>query len=150
MRMIGQWQIRRRLVEEDLLLWAWRRRERSHQPHFTVGELGEGQNWAVREALVVAQRLVRTRLLAVSEGAYRLTERGLRYTEDLIRRHRLYESYLYGLGYPTDHVHAPADRVEHHLSPATVAALAKATSDTPLDPHDKPIPPEPPTRKNHE
>jgi manganese/zinc/iron transport system permease protein len=139
-RAVARWGMRRRLVEEDLLLWAWRRFESHAEPAFTVGELRSGQRWSVAKAETVVRRLARSKLLALKAHGYALTERGRRFTEDLIRRHRLYESYLHDLGYPSDHVHAPADRVEHHLSPETVEALVEATANPALDPQGKPIP----------
>lgn len=72
-------------------------------------------------------------LVATRDGAVRLTERGQRLGAVLVRRHRLWEGYLVDLaGLPADHVHAPAEVLEHlGLEPGTVAAL---------DPHGRPIP----------
>ena len=60
----------------------------------------------------------------------------------LLRRHRLYESYLGELGYPPDHMHDPADRVEHYIPPAITEAVEEAAHFPERDPHDRPIPPE--------
>jgi len=139
-RALTQMNLGRRLVEEDLLLWAWRRRERVTSENFTVRDIGGDQNWSLKKAAATAGRLVRSGRLSIKEGTYGLTEKGLAYTRDLIRRHRLYESYLHEIGYPTDHVHSPADRVEHHLTPQVVDALAEVVHDPEVDPQGRPIP----------
>lgn len=140
-RIVGQWNLRRRLVEEDLLLWAGRRLEASAGVGaFTISDLRSDQSWTVSKAASVARRLVRGGLLHAANGVYSLTDRGRGFTVELLRRHRLYESYLFDIGYPTDHLHAPADRAEHHLSPRMIDALAEATDDRDVDPQGKPIP----------
>ncbi|HTE18966.1 MAG TPA: iron dependent repressor, metal binding and dimerization domain protein [Armatimonadota bacterium] len=78
-------------------------------------------------------------LSARGEG-YLLTDAGRARAVELLRRHRLYESYLDDLGYPSDHLHEAADRVEHHLSPAMTAAINVATEHPRRDPQGKPIP----------
>jgi manganese/zinc/iron transport system permease protein len=139
---VAQSRLRRRVADEDVLLWAGRRQEvESAAPAFTVRELSQAQEWLPSEAAVTVRRLVRERLLRDGEGTYQLTQEGATRALDLLRRHRIYESYLDDLGYPTDHLHAAADRVEHHLSPAVTAALNVATDNPRLDPQGKPIPP---------
>jgi Mn-dependent DtxR family transcriptional regulator len=124
-----------------VLLWSGRRLEAGETPAFTVRELSQGQEWLPAEAGAVANRLVQRRLLSSSSNGYALTESGKSAAVELLRRHRLYESYLGDLGYPTDHVHGPADRVEHHLSPALTAAVDEAAHHPERDPQGKPIPP---------
>lgn len=138
-RIADQWRLRRTLVDEDLLLWAWRRNEVG-ETAFTMQQVSGDSEWRGRQPAASARRLARRGLLAAVQGVYTLTQQGQSFTRDLIRRHRLYESYLYGLGYPPDHLHDPADRVEHHLTPDTVDALVQATEQPTVDPHDKPIP----------
>lgn len=139
-RAFARWNFGRRFVEEDLLLWAWRRKERMVKENFTIRELEGDRNWSFKKAAAIVGRLVRSGSLSIREETYRLTEKGLSYTRDLVRRHRLYESYLHEIGYPTDHIHGPADRVEHHLTPRVVDALAEATHDPGVDPQGRPIP----------
>jgi hypothetical protein len=63
----------------------------------------------------------------------------------IYRRHCLYlpfinESYLENLGYPEDHVHTAADRVEHFISPQLAEAVDAAAGNPVTDPHGKSIP----------
>jgi manganese/zinc/iron transport system permease protein len=140
MRALTHWNLRRRLIEEDVLLWVWRRQEGRPRATFTLGELGQARGWPLPKAAAVARRMIQAKFLKLKKGMYTLTDKGASATTGLIRRHRLYESYLHDIGYPTDHVHDPADRAEHHLSPEMLDAIDKATSHPDVDPQGKPIP----------
>lgn len=68
-----------------------------------------------------------------------LTDSGRRRARGIVRSHRLWESFLAAeLGLPPDHVHAPAERLEHVTSEEMQRRLA--TDAGPRDPHDRPIP----------
>jgi Mn-dependent DtxR family transcriptional regulator len=84
---------------------------------------------------------VRAGFLGLRGKRYVLTPRGSGRATDLLRRHRLYESYLGELGYPPDHIHDPADRVEHYIEPGITEAVEEAAHFPTRDPHDRPIPP---------
>jgi DtxR family Mn-dependent transcriptional regulator len=70
-----------------------------------------------------------------------LTPEGTRAALEVIRHHRLIESYLHqSLGYGWDEVHAEADRLEHAISEDFEARIAKALGEPQRDPHGEPIP----------
>jgi DtxR family Mn-dependent transcriptional regulator len=69
-----------------------------------------------------------------------LTADGVQAAQELVQRHRVYESYLENLGYAEDHVHAAADRVEHFISPQLAQAVDAAAGNPSIDPHGKTIP----------
>jgi DtxR family Mn-dependent transcriptional regulator len=70
-----------------------------------------------------------------------LTPEGERAALEVIRRHRLIESYLHqSLGYAWDEVHDEADRLEHAISQNFEARIAKALGEPQRDPHGEPIP----------
>lgn len=70
-----------------------------------------------------------------------LSPEGTRAALEIIRHHRLIESYLNQvLGYSWDEVHAEADRLEHHISEAMEERLAEALGHPLVDPHGDPIP----------
>jgi DtxR family transcriptional regulator, Mn-dependent transcriptional regulator len=70
-----------------------------------------------------------------------LSEMGIKEALEIIRRHRLLESYLHQkLGYTWDEVHAEADRLEHVISTEMEERLALALDDPLTDPHGDPIP----------
>ena len=83
-------------------------------------------------ALAVVARA--RRLGLVRRDAMRLTTAGRERATDVVRRHRLWETYLVErAGLAGDHVHAPAERLEHLLD-----ALPPQTPE--VDPHGRPIP----------
>jgi manganese/zinc/iron transport system permease protein len=59
----------------------------------------------------------------------------------VVRAHRLWEAYLdRHFAIPADHLHAPAERVEHFITPAMREELAQDLAGQERDPHGKPIP----------
>ena len=72
----------------------------------------------------------------------KLTKKGESLALEVIRTHRLIESYLYeALGVPWDEVHDEAEALEHAISPRLVARIAEAMGNPTHDPHGEPIPP---------
>lgn len=70
-----------------------------------------------------------------------LSEHGERTALEIIRHHRLIESYLnLKLGYSWDEVHAEAERLEHVISEEMEERLADALGHPLTDPHGDPIP----------
>jgi DtxR family Mn-dependent transcriptional regulator len=71
----------------------------------------------------------------------RLTESGRRIALEVIRHHRLLESYLAEvLGMPWDRVHAEAEVLEHVLSDDLEALIDAKLGSPTIDPHGDPIP----------
>ena len=70
----------------------------------------------------------------------RLTGDGRRIALEVIRHHRLLESYLAELGMPWDRVHAEAEVLEHVLSDELEALIAAKLGHPTVDPHGDPIP----------
>jgi DtxR family transcriptional regulator, Mn-dependent transcriptional regulator len=71
----------------------------------------------------------------------RLTEAGRRIALEVIRHHRLLESYLSEvLGMPWDRVHAEAEVLEHVLSDDLEELIAAKLGNPTVDPHGDPIP----------
>ena len=70
-----------------------------------------------------------------------LTARGDRVALEVIRHHRLLESYLADvLGMPWDRVHDEAEVLEHYISEELEERIADALGDPRHDPHGDPIP----------
>jgi DtxR family Mn-dependent transcriptional regulator len=71
----------------------------------------------------------------------RLTEEGETVALEVVRHHRLLETYLTEqLGYDWTSVHDEADRLEHHISEEFERRVADALDDPAVDPHGDPIP----------
>ena len=70
-----------------------------------------------------------------------LTEEGETVALEVLRHHRLLESYLTEhLDYDWSEVHDEADVLEHHISEEFERRVAKALDDPEVDPHGDPIP----------
>ena len=70
-----------------------------------------------------------------------LTEEGELVALEILRHHRLLESFLTEqLDYDWADVHEEADRLEHHVSDELAARIAEALGNPGVDPHGDPIP----------
>jgi DtxR family transcriptional regulator, Mn-dependent transcriptional regulator len=71
----------------------------------------------------------------------RLTDQGRRVALEVVRHHRLLETYLHDeLGVPLDRVHDEAEALEHVLSEEVEALIAAKLGHPTHDPHGEPIP----------
>ncbi|MFT3686830.1 MAG: metal-dependent transcriptional regulator [Phycisphaerales bacterium] len=74
-------------------------------------------------------------------GGIKLTAKGRRAAVDVIRRHRLIETFLVRtLKLDWSVVHGEAERLEHAVSPAVVDAIDALLGHPAVDPHGDPIP----------
>jgi hypothetical protein len=129
-----------RILREDLLLMLYRVDEidprRQLRPSEAVTAVGGG--WLARWALAMLRRRGRVEL---QNGHLRMTDDGRWRAARLVRGHRLWEAYLVKhLGLPADHVHAPADRLEHFTGEPLREHLQEAIEDAGQDPHGREIP----------
>ncbi|MDA1081155.1 MAG: metal-dependent transcriptional regulator [Gemmatimonadetes bacterium] len=88
------------------------------------------------------QRLARLGLVHTERyRGTRLTESGRAVALQLIRRHRIIESYLVSrLGFAWDDVHDEAERLEHAASTELIERMAHDLGNPTADPHGAPIP----------
>ncbi len=87
--------------------------------------------------------LSRQRLVSRSDGRFELTDAGRLRAEEMVRSHRLWETYLADqVGLTGEQVHRRADELEHahELAEQVAAELGHPTT----DPHGEPIPQPPP------
>ena len=125
-----------RVAGEDVLASVWRVEERTAvagpvaMPRPTT-PLGRLAAWW----LVIDGRLERV------GGGWRLTARGRRHAEMIVRSHRLWEAWLgRHADIPLDHLHPPAEWVEHHLGSAMRERLEAEMGRRESDPHGREIP----------
>lgn len=92
----------------------------------------------------MAKRLAEQRPRLVTHEMHQgidLTAEGERAALEVIRRHRLLETFLHQvLGFGWDEVHAEAERLEHCLSERLTDAIDAYLNHPPVDPHGDPIP----------
>ena len=129
-------------VAQDHVLLALVRREESgvERVGLRPAELvAVAAVWGVLARLAVGN-LRRRRLLSEANGRVELSAKGQQAALRLLRNHRLWETYMSQLGLPKDHVHAPADAIEHFIGGELAAELGAQISDE-QDPQGKQIPP---------
>lgn len=74
-------------------------------------------------------------------GQIVLTDAGRQIAVEIVRRHRIVESYLVeALGLTWDQVHDEADRLEHSVSDLVLERMNAALGNPQRDPHGDPIP----------
>ena len=131
----------RRLLADHLLVGLYRESEASEAPPVAADWLrrhfGHERRAPAQLRALARQGLVDMR----GEGRVSLTESGREAAAGLLRGHRLWETYLHErVGLPADHLHPPADAVEHYLSPDLQQALSQSLAHPDRDPTGKPIP----------
>lgn len=129
-------------VAQDHVLLALVRREESgaERAGLRPAELvSVAAVWGVLARLAVGN-LRRQHLLSEANGLVGLSAKGQHAALRLLRNHRLWETYMSQLGLPKDHVHAPADAIEHFIGGELAAELGAQISDE-QDPQGKQIPP---------
>ncbi|NKB23108.1 MAG: iron chelate uptake ABC transporter family permease subunit [Kiritimatiellae bacterium] len=90
--------------------------------------------------LALAQLMQAGKVKKASSGI-QLTSKGRVHARNLIRTHRLWESYIEKhFVIPIDHLHAPAERLEHVTDPDMQKLLLEKTTNPQKDPHGKNIP----------
>lgn len=108
----------------------------------TTSALAERLGVAPASVTGMVKKLAELKL--VRHAPYRgvaLTASGRRIAVEVIRHHRLVETYLHAaLGVPWDEVHAEAEKWEHVLSEALEARMDAALGHPTTDPHGAPIP----------
>lgn len=133
------------IIREDVLGLMYRLDELTNGG---VAGLGHTRD-TVREALRlnrvtgwVAYWGLRRRGLIVAEGrGYRLTPLGRDAAREVVRSHRLWETYLSKyLNLPNDHLHGTAAKLEHIRDGQLRDRLSEATQDPHADPHGRPLP----------
>lgn len=109
----------------------------------TTGALASELGVSSPSATAMLKRLEQTELVErPDQRRVRLTPRGERAALQVVRRHRLLETFLSRvLDVPWDEVHAEAEMLEHALSERLEDRIDAALGHPTHDPHGDPIPP---------
>ncbi len=128
-----------RIASEDILGKLYRLEEAtSDQPTYTQAVAIPANKWINRLARM---DLSRTRKITREQNAYRLTEQGRNVARQLVRSHRLWESYVakhFDLN--VDHLHDSAERTEHYITQTMQQEMIEELRHVQTDPHGKKIP----------
>src|SRR5260370_27311485 len=108
----------------------------------TTSDIAEMLDVAPPSVSGMMKRLSETGLIEhVPYRGVQLTPQGRRAALQMIRRHRILESYLTGkLGYDWGDVHVEAERLEHAVSAKLLQRMADALGEPRYDPHGAPVP----------
>lgn len=134
-----------RIVGEDILGMMYRLDEGTSEIEQQSVSQNILQTTGVSSLMVfLATTQLRWRgLIASSAEGLALTSAGKSSARDLVRAHRLWESYMSEhFLLPGDHLHGSAAAVEHYLTPEMRAELSLSLEQAATDPHGRNIPPE--------
>lgn len=128
--------LKRRIRQEDLLGALYREEEAAHSGSGLA--FREPQQWSGRWAMFALRH---SREVDRAGGRWRLTEKGRAAARNIIRSHRLWETYLVqDAGVRPDHVHGSSERLEHVTTPGMQAELDTRSGRPESDPHGHRIP----------
>jgi ABC-type Mn2+/Zn2+ transport system permease subunit len=125
-----------RVAREDWLARIWRAGEEA-------GGAGEVARPRPRSAIerAAAAWLEWSGVVESRRGMVRLSAAGVREAETVVRSHRLWEAWLgRHAELPLDHLHPPAEWVEHHLGAAMRERIEAEMAAGEADPHGREIP----------
>lgn len=126
-----------RIANEDLLARLYRAEEKGQSPGNSFLSLGKQ---SIMARCTIPWLLLRGQIRRSPLGL-QLTEVGRVRAEQLVRAHRLWESYLdQHFHLPLDHLHEPAERIEHFLGPELQNQLSQELAGRRHDPHGRAIP----------
>lgn len=131
-----RFRLRMRIIREDVLLDLHREQhtDSAPRPRARLPWVYEWYRHRCEAALVTEGLLIRKPELA-------LTEAGRQEAVQLLRSHRLWESYLdENFDLPADHLHEPAERIEHFIGPRLQEAVRSELDSPTHDPHGREIP----------
>lgn len=134
-----------RIAAEDLLALLYRSEEKSGSAANAALPVDRclsliGGGWRARLA---ASLLRRRGQIEFADEVLRLTDQGRQAGRSLVRSHRLWEAYLQEhFELPHDHLHEPAERIEHYIGPELQEKLARELAQPDRDPHGAAIPPQ--------
>ncbi|MCZ2399332.1 MAG: metal ABC transporter permease [Phycisphaerae bacterium] len=141
-KLAGRLALARGIAREDALLLLYRLEEAGAAPPASPAAMLRARHGIGPLAAHLALVQLRMRgLVRPGEGRLRLTPSGRTAAAELLRAHRLWETYLdQHLDVPRDHLHRPAERLEHVTDAGLRGRLAADLGHPAQDPQGKPIP----------
>jgi DtxR family Mn-dependent transcriptional regulator len=130
---------RKRILLEDALkhIYDCEYRKVDATTHSLAGALGLRS----RKAIALVDKLEERGLVHIAGNGLHLTSHGRAWALQVIRAHRLWESYLsVEVGVPLERIHEQAERKEHNITPAQADVLDAHLGYPLRDPHGDPIP----------
>ncbi len=124
---------------EDALKYIFNREEAGHLA--TIEGIKGILSVSNRQNHEIIQQLQQKHLITLGEGGLRLTADGRRLAMEIVRAHRIWETFLEReTDLPLHQIHQYADQQEHSTRGAKVEAMAAHLGFPTVDPHGDPIP----------
>ena len=139
----GRDQARPSPAVQDYLKAIYRVEEDTGRSSVATSEVAAALGVTAASASGMLKKLLQLGFVASGgrRGSVELSTGGRAAALEVIRHHRLLETYLVTkLGVPWDEVHHEAEILEHHLSEALEARIAEELGHPERDPHGDPIP----------
>lgn len=129
---------KKRIIREDILRQVVKKMPQSGM---STTELSERLNLSLDKIQHYVAIMAKSKLLAYESDKILLTPAGIDKAEQLVRAHRLWETYqVKKMGLATDQIHNEADLLEHFLSEELLDEIDLELGFPTKDPHDSPIP----------
>ena len=133
--------LKSRILEENLLGAVYRLGGNPPAEPVLLEDAAARLGYASTKLAAALRRCVSRKELTVNQASVSLTPQGEEKVAEIIRGHRLWESYMiHEMGAAADHVHDAADQIEHHLQPGLVKELEELLGNPDVDPHGSQIP----------
>lgn len=127
--------LRRKIIQEDIL-------KKAMKAQGQTDSWLEGITQGTGQMRRYIQLLVRKGWLRLENGQYELTPEGRDRANDIIRAHRLWETYLVEMaGMKQEEIHEDAEQKEHLLPEELLEEIDALLGFPEQDPHGSPIPP---------
>jgi manganese/zinc/iron transport system permease protein len=114
-KLFHRWNLSLKMSEDHILLHMTRAKDKNQQYTFTRSVLIKAGSTARFVSAITLYNLIRKKYISYTNEVYSPTRKGYDVGMELLQKHRLWEAYLSNLGMPEDHLHAPADDLEHFI-----------------------------------
>lgn len=137
-KLIKQSRLSFRIGREDILGELYRSQEKG-KASLTLATLSAEPGW--RRSICLRQLQSQNLVVIDAEGRIALSDSGKSQAQQLVRAHRLWETYLQqNIALPADHLHVPAHQMEHYMGPGLMEDIAVDLDEPQADPHGSAIP----------
>ena len=142
-RIVRRKMLAMQVLVDDIIALLFRHEEDGDQQSLSASDLRRLLICGTWSLAIAAKKLVRSGEIRLESQRLALTDAGRSRAQNLVRSHRLWESYLQDhAGMSEARVHPPADEFEHFTDSRLRQQLGQGTDSTPTDPHGRQIPDE--------
>ncbi len=134
-----QWKQKRKIEQEDILRQAI---IVDNDNGVAFDYFSEKLNFSDRKVKNLCHHLVADGLASIKNSTLILSAKGRSAAEELVRAHRLWETYLVDkIGLNEQQIHEDADKMEHFMNKEFLDEVDQTLGYPKTDPHGSPIPP---------